>query len=218
MKKELSEEGITKRALLGWGWLRVGGVARETAAVTAPQKPREREMEKHWGKVVCPNADVWVQGMLCCTAALGVGSPCAPQQRPFCRGNSGAGGAGMGRVPPNTNQEGNGWGGLQGLCEVGPPQPAGEGEKRPHRSPREQRVSVARDSSKETRGNKCATNRWGGDLVGMLPGGRRGAAVVLRRFPPSSQHRAHPSDLPHHLSALVHIPDLTFPMLLRQRS
>lgn len=65
MKKELSEEGITKRALLGWGWLCVGGVARETAPVTAPQKPRLGEMEKHWGEVVCPDADVWVQGMLC---------------------------------------------------------------------------------------------------------------------------------------------------------
>lgn len=218
MKKELSEEGITKRALLGWGWLCVGGVARETAPVTAPQKPRLGEMEKHWGEVVCPDADVWVQGMLCSTVAPGAGSPRAPRQRPFCWGQNRAGGGGLGRIPPNTNQEGNGWGGCGVYVRRNPPQPAGEGEKRPQCSPREQRVSVARDSSKETRGNKCATNRWGGDLAGMLPGRRRGAAAASRCFPPSSWHHAHPSDLPHCLSALVHSSDLTLPRLLRQRS
>lgn len=99
MKKELSEEGITKRALLGWGWLCVGGVARETAPVTAPQKPRLEEMEKHWGEVVCPDADVWVQGMLCSTVAPGAGSPRAPRQRPFCWGQSRAGGVGWDASP-----------------------------------------------------------------------------------------------------------------------
>lgn len=48
MKKELSEKGITKQAPLGWGWLRVGGVACETVLVTAslwaaPGKPPDRE-------------------------------------------------------------------------------------------------------------------------------------------------------------------------------
>lgn len=36
MKKELSEKGITNQALLGWGWLRVGGVACKTVPVTVP--------------------------------------------------------------------------------------------------------------------------------------------------------------------------------------
>lgn len=58
-----------------------------------------------------------------------------------------------------------GRGELRGLCAARhPPHQLGEGEGRPLCSPREQRVSVARDSSKETQGNKCATNRWGGYL------------------------------------------------------
>lgn len=57
MKKELSEKGITKQALLGWGWLRVGGVACETVPVTvppgaAPGKPPDRE-GRDGGKNAC---------------------------------------------------------------------------------------------------------------------------------------------------------------------
>lgn len=57
MKKELSEKGITKQALLGWGWLRVGGVACETVPVTiplqaAPGKPPDWE-GRDGEKTVC---------------------------------------------------------------------------------------------------------------------------------------------------------------------
>lgn len=57
MKKELSEKGITKQAPLGWGWLRVGGVACETVLVTVPLravpgKPPDRE-GRDGGKNVC---------------------------------------------------------------------------------------------------------------------------------------------------------------------
>lgn len=58
----------------------------------------------------------------------------------------------------------------------------GEGEGRPLRSPREQRVSVAGDSSKETQGNKCATNRWGGYL-GKDAARRAGSQPPPRRLP-----------------------------------
>lgn len=99
----------------------------------------------------------------------------APRQSSFCRGQSRAGGGRPGCVPPNTNEEGQraypcSWGEGEAAgsvcCKAPPPTHTswGEGEGRPLCSPREQRVSVARDSSKETQGNKCATNRWGGYL------------------------------------------------------
>ena len=66
---------------------------------------------------------------------LGAIPPHAPRQSPFCRGQSRAGGAGLGRVAPNTNKEGErvypgSWGGdcrvwgLQGLGTARPPPPA----------------------------------------------------------------------------------------------
>lgn len=67
-------------------------------------------------------------------------------------------------------------------CCTTPPtsQGDGDGEERPRHSPQEQRVSVARDSSKETQGNKCATNRWGGYLG-------KDAARQAGSRPPSQQ-------------------------------
>lgn len=63
MKKELSEKGITKQAPLGWGWLRVGGVACETVLVTvplwaAPGKPPDREGRD--GEKKCVLGDGWI--------------------------------------------------------------------------------------------------------------------------------------------------------------
>jgi len=125
-----------------------------------------------WARAKCP----------CCHCAHilavvpstpGAVPPCAPQQSPFCWGQSRAGGDWAGTCPPNTNQEGErvypgSWGGTAGSALQDPPTSRGdreeEGEGRPRGRPREQRVSVARDSSKETRGDKCATNRWGGYL------------------------------------------------------
>lgn len=104
----------------------------------------------------------------------------------------GAGGAGLGRVPPNTNQEEGAEGSVRGEP---PPQPGkggiGEGEERPRRSPREQRVSVARDSSKETRGNKCTTNRWGGDRAGDAARRAAGGAAAAPEHFPRDSHPCH---------------------------
>lgn len=135
-----------------------------------------------------------------CPLDSGCRTPSRSRQSLFCRGQSGAGGAGLGRVPPNTNQEGecvypSSWGRTAGSvhCKIYPPPRPGEG--RPLRSPLEQRVSVAHDSSKETRGNKCATNRWGGYLgkdaarqAGGQPPPRQGrlaGSEGLRLAPPA---------------------------------
>lgn len=70
-----------------------------------------------------------------CPLDSGCRTPSRSRQSLFCRGQSGAGGAGLGRVPPNTNQEGervypSSWGGTAGSvhCKIPPPpQPGGTG-------------------------------------------------------------------------------------------
>lgn len=95
--------------------------------------------------------------------------PRTPRQSPFCRGQSRAGWGQAGTCPPEYQSGGEaclpwqlGRSAGSACCETPPHQPGGQGGG--SGGPQEQRVSVARDSSKETRGDKCATNRWGGYL------------------------------------------------------
>lgn len=94
-------------------WSREQLLQKQTSLLPLPQHPMflsqlpplAASPSPCWARAKCP----------CCHRAHilavvpltpGAVPPCAPQQSPFCWGQSRAGGAWLGHFPPNTNQEG----------------------------------------------------------------------------------------------------------------